>query len=297
MDANTLRLFREVAQRGSFAAVARAHDTDPSAVSRAIAGLEDELGVRLFQRSTRNMALTEAGTIYSERIGALLDDLDRARDEAVALGVGVAGTLRLTSSIAFGHVRLVPLLPALRATFPRLRLELLMSDTRVDLVAERIDLAIRLGPQPDSALTGVKLFDMRYYVCASPDWVARHGMPEAPEAMARHECLLFDLPEFRTTWRFRDAAGLDSEVPVRGGVLLSSLMALRDCALAGMGPALLVGWLVEEDLAAGRLIDLFPQHRAGARASVSAAWLLYPSRQYLPVKVRAVIDFLRPRLR
>ncbi len=297
MDANTLKLFREVAQRGSFAAAARAHDTAPSAVSRAIAGLEDELGVRLFQRSTRNLALTEAGLLYSERVATLLADLERARDEAVALGVGVAGTFRLTSSISFGHIRLVPLLPELRATFPRLRLEMLFSDVRLDLVAERIDLAIRLGPLPDPDLVGVKLFDMRYYVCASPDWVARHGRPQAPAALARHDCLLFDLPEFRTTWRFRDPAGLMIEVPVQGGLKLSSVMAVRDCAVAGMGPALLVGWLVAEDIAAGRLIDLFPTHQAGARDTPSAAWLLYPSRQYLPVKVRAVIDFLRPRLR
>lgn len=297
MDIETLRLFRAVALRGSFAAAARARDTDPSAVSRAIAALEDELGVRLFQRSTRRMALTEAGTLYAERVAAVLDDLERARDEAVAVGVGVVGTLRLTASIAFGHVRLVPLLPALRAAFPRLRLEMLLSDARLDLVAERIDLAIRLGPQPEADLVGVKLFDMRYHVCASPDWVARHGMPAAPQELARHDCLLFDLPAFRTTWHFRDAAGLRSEVPVGGGLLLTSLMALRECVLAGMGPALLVSWLVADDLATGRLVDLLPAHEAGARAGGSGAWLLYPSRSYLPVKVRAVIDFLRPRLR
>ena len=243
------------------------------------------------------MALTEAGLLYSERVATLLDDLERARDEALALGVGVAGTLRMTSSVAFGHVRLVPLLPALRAAFPRLRLELLMSDTRLDLVAERIDLAIRLGPQTDSALVGVKLFDMQYHVCASPDWVARHGMPAGPQALSGHDCLLFDLPEFRTRWRFRDGSGLFEEVAVRGSLLLSGVMALRDCALAGLGPALLASWLVADHLADGRLIDLFPRHRAGGRTTESAAWLLYPSRQYLPVKVRAMIDFLRPRLR
>lgn len=297
MDLDTLRLFRDVAQLGSFAAAARKRDMDPSAVSRAIAGLEAELGLRLFQRSTRTLAPTEAGLLYGERVATMLDDLDRARDEALAVGVGVAGTLRLTASIAFGHRKLAPLLPELRATFPRLRLELLMTDQRLDLVAERVDLAIRLGPQTDAGLIGVKLFDMRYHVCASPEWVARHGMPAAPGDLARHDCLLFDLPEFRTQWRLRGADGLLAEVPVRGQLLLSSLLALRDCALAGLGPALLVGWLVADDLASGALVDLFPDWEAGARAGASSAWMLYPSRSYLPMKVRAMIDFLRPRLR
>lgn len=297
MDADTLRLFLAVARRGSFAAVARELDLDPSAVSRAIAALEDELGVRLFQRSTRQMALTEAGTLYGERVATLLEDLDRARDEAMAVGTGVAGTLRLTASIAFGHVRLVPLLADIRAAFPRLRLEVLLSDARLDLVAERIDLAIRLGPATDSGMVGVKLFDMTYRVCASPEWVAAAGHLDAPAALARQSCLLFDLPNFRTRWRFDDAAGLRSEVPVKGDLLLSSLLALRDCVLAGMGPALLVNWLVDADIAAGRLINLFPSHRAFVSDTSSAAWLIYPSRAYLPKKVRAMIDFLRPRLK
>ena len=297
MDVATLRLFRDAAQRGSFAAAARAQDSDPSAVSRAIAVLEAELGVRLFQRSTRRLGLTEAGTLYAERVEILLEDLERAREEAVAAGVGVAGTLRLTTSIAFGQRRLVPLLPQMRAAFPRLRLEILLSDARVDLVGERVDLAIRLGPPTDSGLIGIKLFDMGYHVCASPDWLARHGAPPAPAALSAHDCLLFDLPGFRTEWRFRDAAGQTGAVPVRGSVLLSSLLALRECALSGMGPALLADWLVRADLDSGRLVDLFPTHRASARDGAAGGWLLYPSRAYLPLKVRAAIDFLRPRLR
>jgi DNA-binding transcriptional LysR family regulator len=297
MDTDVLRVFAAVARRGSFAAVARVRATDPSAVSRGIAALEDELGVRLFQRSTRRMALTEAGARYLARVAPLLDELDRARDDAAAAGADVTGTLRLTASITFGHVKLVPLLPALQAAFPRLQLDLLLSDARLDLVAEAIDLAVRLGAAIEHDLVGTKLFDMRYQVCASPDWAARHGMPEAPGDLRDVACLLFGLADFRTRWRFRGAAGALSEVPIGGKLTVSSLLAVRDCALAGMGPALLPRWLVEHELASGRLIDLFPAHDVTATDFSAAAWLLYPSRAYLPGKVRAVIDFLRPRLR
>jgi DNA-binding transcriptional LysR family regulator len=297
METETLRLFVAVARRGSFAAVARAEASDPSAVSRAVAALEAELGIRLFQRSTRRMALTEAGARYLERVGPLLDELARARDDASAVGREVSGTLRMTASITYGHVRLVPQLPALHAAFPRLQFELLMTDARVDLVAEGMDLAIRLGPAAHGDLIGVKLSDTRYVVGASPDWVARHGAPRLPEDLRGRPCVLFNLGEFRSRWRFRDAAGVLTEVPVDGPVVASSLLAVRDCTLAGMGPALLPDWLVAAETASGRLVDLFPGYAVTATDFATAAWLLYPSRAYLPGKVRAVIDFLRPRLR
>jgi DNA-binding transcriptional LysR family regulator len=297
MDTDTLRLFVAVARRGSFAAVARAEAADPSAVSRAIAVLEDDLGVRLFQRSTRRMALTEAGTRYLARVAPLLDELEHAREDAASAQGEVAGTLRLTTSITFGQVRLVPLLPELHAAFPRLRLELLMTDSRLDLVAEGIDLAVRLGPADQGDLIGVKLSDTSYRVCASPGWLARAGRPAAPGDLRGVDCVLFNLGDFRSRWRFRDITGVTTEVPVDGRIVASSLLAVRDGALAGIGPALLPDWLAAEALAAGGLVDLFPSHEVAAAAFGTAAWLLYPSRAYLPGKVRAMIDFLRPRLR
>lgn len=297
MDTDTLRTFVAVARRGSFAAVARARAADPSAVSRSVAALEDELGVRLFQRSTRRMGLTEAGARYLARVAPLLDELDRARDDAAAAGTEVTGTLRLTASITFGHVKLVPMLPALQAAFPRLQLDLLFSDARLDLVAEGIDLAIRLGPAIDSNLIGARLFELRYLVCASPGWVAAHGMPQAPGELRDIPCLLFSVGDFRTRWRFRGAAGSLTDVPVDGNLICSSLLAVRDCAVAGMGPALLAHWLVEREVAEGRLVNLFPAFEVTVSDFSAAAWLLYPSRAYLPGKVRAVIDFLRARLR
>ncbi len=296
MDVENLRIFVEVARRGSFAAVARDRNTDPSSISRAVATLEEELGTRLLQRSTRRMSLTEAGNLFFGRIEALVEELDHARDEVREASVRPVGTLRLTASVSFGHMSLLPLLPKFRALYPALKLELLFTDTNLDLVSERVDLAIRLGTSPDSSLIGVKLFNTRYRVCASPAYLAREKTLRSPQDLSHHKCLVFNLPEFRALWLFRDVGGTVSEVPIDGEVVISSGLALRECALAGMGPTLLPNWLTEKDLAEGRLIDPFPNYRVTATNFETAVWLLYSSRTYLPNKVRVMIDFLKQHL-
>jgi DNA-binding transcriptional LysR family regulator len=297
MDTDILTLFADVARRGSFAAVARERAIAPSLVSRAVAQLEAELGVRLLQRSTRRMALTDAGARYLARIEPLIEDLARARDEAQEASAEPTGTLRLTASITLGQMRLVPLMPELRRRFPRLTFDLIFDDTPFDLVAERIDLAIRLGPAPRQDVVAVKLSDTRYRVCASPDYLARVGAPERPEDLRAHSCVLFSLPAFRRAWLFRDAEGRVTEVPIAGDVMVSTLLGVHPCAVAGLGPALLSRWLTDQDVAAGRLVDLFPAYEAAGSDFAMAAWLLYPNRSYLPNKVRQVADFLRRALR
>jgi DNA-binding transcriptional LysR family regulator len=297
MDIEALRIFVHVARRGSFAVVARDRGTDPSSVSRTVASLEDELRVRLLQRSTRRMTLTEAGAKYLARIEPLLEELDQARDEALATSAKPIGTIRITASVAFGQKCIAPLLPKLRTAFPALGVDLLLSDTNLDLVSEGIDLAIRLGPSQDSALIGVKLFDTRYRVCASPAYLKdcrQHKRPlTAPTDLVAHNCLLLNLPDYRSRWLFRDATGTVSAIVVHGDVVISNPLVLLTCTLDGMGPALLVDWLADEALANGSLVDLFPDYAVTATNFETAAWLLYPSRTYLPTKVRIVIDFLR----
>ncbi len=293
MHLDTLKLFVEVARRGSFASVARDHNAEPSSVSRAIAVLEKDLGFRLFQRSTRHMSLTEAGTIYLERIDALLRDLDRARDLAATISLGPAGTLRITASVAFGTVCLVPLLPQFRKAYPAVEVELLLSDANLDLVAERIDIAIRLSSEIETDVVRVKLMDTRYHVCAAPSYINAHGKPKAPGEMQARGSILFNLPGYRDLWRFQHSAGAVEEVPVRGSLIISNALALHAATRLGLGPALLPDWLTAGDLASGVLVDLFPDFRVAATSFTTAAWLLYPSRAFLPTKARAMIDFLK----
>ncbi|MEL6887330.1 MAG: LysR family transcriptional regulator [Pseudomonadota bacterium] len=295
MDIDALRTVQLVAQHGSFAAVARVTGVDPSSVSRTVAGVEAALGLRLFQRSTRALRLTEAGAVYLGRLGPLLDDLDLARDAAAEIGTAPRGLVRLTASVAFGHDVLVPALAALRQELPGIMLELILSDQNVDMVASQVDLAIRLAPAPKGDLISTRLRSTCYRVVASPDYVASKGAPDRPDALATREVLRLTLPEYRTEWQFRGPDAV--AVPVDGPILISNALALRAAARAGLGPALLADWLVDGDVSAGRLVDLFPEYQVTATTFDTAAWLLYPSREYLPTKVRAVIDALRRHLR
>lgn len=297
MNSFNLKILADVARYGSFASAARAHGLDPSSVSRIVAIVESELGIRLFQRSTRQLSLTEAGTVYLQRIEAILDELERAREDALSLRRKPQGTLRLTASVAFGQRCLVPLLSAFRTAYPDFKLELLFTDDNLDLIGERIDLAIRLGPGARGDLISTKLRDTHYHVCASPAYIAAARPIAEPGDISHHACVLSTLHEFRSPWLFRNETGQVEEVPVMGDILISTPLALREAAIAGLGPALLADWLIDKDVDEGRLVDLFPNYRVAATSFDSAAWLLYPSRAFLPNKVRVMIDFLRQRLK
>lgn len=293
MDIRSLELFVAVARRLSFAAVAKERGVDPSTVSRAIGDLELTLGLRLFQRTTRTMTLTEAGAVYFSRIEPLVEEFSGARDAAAQVVGKPQGTLRLTASVTFGQKRITPLLGAFRALYPDLKVEFLFTDANVDLVAERIDLAIRLAPAVEGDLIAAKLMDTRYRVVASPGYVTSHSPVTMPSDLSSHRVLLFNLRVYRSRWLFRDATGVVESVPIDGDVTLSPAGSLLEAALADLGPALLPDWLVDESIAEGRLVDLLPAFQATATTFDTAAWLVYPSRAYLPGKVRAMVDFLR----
>ena len=298
MDIDDLRLFVDVARLEGFSAAARARNADPSAISRSIAALEDSIGVRLLHRTTRQVTLTEAGELFFARVAPLVDDFDATCDEARSIASGPTGTLRMTASNAFGPTCIAPLLPEFHALYPRLRLELVLSDDNLDLVADRIDLAVRLGLPTDTSLARVKLFDTHYRVCVAPSYLARAPALKSPADLAQHRALLFPFGDFRSRWTFQSAADGSAEtVAVDGDLITASALTLKGCAIAALGPTLLPHWLVDEDIAAGRLINAFPGYRVSATSFETAAWILYPTRSYLPGKVKAMADFLRSRLR
>ena len=208
----------------------------------------------------------------------------------------------MTASVAFGERMIVPLIADFRAAYPEVKLELLLTDANVDLVSGGVDLAVRLGARIDADVIVTRLMRTRYRVCASPDYLSGAGPLRRPQDLASHRCVLFTLPAFRTAWTFRPAGprgagrGTDITVPVGGDIALSSALSLRSTVVAGAGPALLADWLIREDLDSGRLVDVFPDYDVTATEFDTAAWLLYPSRSYLPQKVRVMIDFLKARL-
>lgn len=295
MEIQSLRTLQLVAHHGSFAGAARVLDVDPSSVSRVVANLEAQLGLRIFQRSTRQLTVTEAGAIYLARITPLLDEFELARDAATQVATQPGGRVRLTASVAFGQEVIVPHITALCAALPEIELELMLSDQTVDLVAGQVDIAVRLAPAPKGDLISTRLMRTRYRVVAAPTYIDTQGALATPQDLAQRDCLRMTLPEYRTEWRFQ-REGHETVVDVTGRILISNALALRAAARAGLGPALLADWMVDRDIAKGRLVDLFPDHAATATTYDTAAWLLYPSRSYLPAKVRAVIDVLRGRI-
>lgn len=295
MNVNDLQLFVDAARLGSFAAVARAHTIDPSSVSRTISSLEADLGSRLFNRSTRTLSLTEAGERYLRQMGPILEEIAHANAAVANATQSVGGVVRLTASVAFGQQLLAPLIPALRELYPALAVELLLTDDNLDLIENRVDLAIRLGPEISGDLICAKLCDTRYRVVASSDWTKANDALSAPSALSDVDCLLFTLPQFRNRWLFKKD-GMVEEVSVRGQITVSNARALFDLMLAGNGPCLLSDWLIREALASGDCIDLFPDHEVTATTFQTAAWLVYPSRSFLPAKTRAVIEFVRQNL-
>jgi DNA-binding transcriptional LysR family regulator len=294
MELSVLQTFVDVVKQGSFAAVARDRNVDPSSVSRAIASLEEELGIRLLQRTTRRLSPTEAGMAYFQRIEPLVEEMQQAIDVATDMSGQPKGTLRITASVSFGLKRIVPLLPNFRSMYPDLTVDLLLTDTTVDLFTERIDLAIRLGLLADSTLIAQQLMKTHYFVCAGPQYLKQTGYPKTPSDIELHNCLLFPLAGFRSRWRFKNSNREETEVLVQGDTIISNAIALQQCAIAGMGLALLPNWLIEDDLRDGRLVNVFPSYDVTATEFDTAAWLVYPSRAYVPLKVRVFIDFLKP---
>lgn len=297
MHLSDLALLIEVARLGSFAAAAKAIGTDPSSVSRSIAGLEAELGVRLFQRTTRRLSLTEAGDLYLTRAQPLLEELTRIGVEAREVRAEPRGTLRLTASVTFGQSMLLPLLPAFRKSYPNIALECLFTDQNLDLISDRIDLAIRLAPAIEGDVIAARLMTTRYRVVGAPSYLADTPPVNEPADLRHHRLLLFPLKPFRTRWLFRDDQGGVTEVPVSGDIVISPAGALLEAARMGLGLALLPNYLTDTDFASGRLCHVLPNFQVTATSFDTGAWLVYPSRSYLPAKTRAMIDFLRANLK
>lgn len=292
-----LRTFVDVMQHGSFAAVARQHNVDPSSVSRTIGALESVLGVRLFHRTTRRLSPTEAALAYVEEVAPIIVQLDRAALVAADSRDTPRGTLRITAAVSFAQINLVPLLPELAKRYPDLEFELLLTDKSLDLVEERIDIAVRLGQLAESSLIAHRLCDMIYMVAASPEYLRRRGRPKTPAELEHHECLRYPVPGYGARWRFRAETGLITEVSVHGRVVAANGVALRQCAVAGMGLIMLPRWNLADELRRGTLVAVLPEYQATMSEFDTAAWMLYPSRSYLPLKVRVFADYLKDKFR
>ncbi|GER14108.1 LysR family transcriptional regulator [Variovorax boronicumulans] len=285
-----LKVFRTTAAAGSFAGAARQLGLSAAAVSKNIAELEAHLKVRLINRTTRSMSLTEAGAAYVERLARILDDLDEADAALAPVGASPGGVLRVSAPLTFALTCISPHIPAFLTRHPNLRLELNLQDTRIDLIGEGYDLAIRGSDRlEDSSLVARELMTMTHVLCGAPGYFAAHGRPAAPEDLKAHECVQFTLSGHANKWTFR-RAGRSVAVPIDGRYKVSSSIAVRDALLAGFGLSLVPRIYVEPELAAGRLEAVLEDWEADR----TPVYAVYPSR-HLAAKTRAFVDFLLER--
>lgn len=296
MNTDDLQAFCRVAQLGSIAAAARAEASEASTVSRKISALEAQLGTRLFQRSTRKLALTEAGTTFLARIVPILNDLDAARDATMAMVERPAGLLRITASNSFGQAVVAPLLTEFCKAYPAIEIDLYLTDTVVDLVAEQVDVAVRLGPRPSGDLIISRLRSTERRLVASRDYLASTSDVAEPADILSCACLSTSRAPQQPPWRFQKD-GESLEFAVHPKIRTANTLALRQLVRDGLGISLLPDWLVDEDIRHGRLVQLLPSWRPAVGAQESAIWAAYPSRSYLPLKTRKFLDHLRQNVR
>lgn len=293
MDLNSIQLFVDVVQRSSFAEVARMRNIDPSSVSRSIRKLEDTLGFRLFQRTTRKLSLTEAGKSYFTQVEGLVATFLQAGEQALDLSNEPIGIIRVTACTSFGQKMLVPLLPVMREKYPKLLIDLVLSDSQVDIVEQQIDVAIRFGKKPSDDFICTELAPRKFMVCASPRFIKSNNITNNPSCLSELECLRFSMPGYRDAWKFRQHNKKDIAVPVSGHLLISHGMTMTASTVAGLGVSLLPDWLCRDELLDGSLVNLFPDYECAAADFDTFAWLVYPSKDYMPLKLSAFIDCLR----
>jgi DNA-binding transcriptional LysR family regulator len=283
-------VFVRVVELGSFSAAARSMTMAKASVSRAVARLEERLGVPLLQRTTRSLSLTEAGDAFYRRARAVLDDVREVEEETRSFGGSVRGTLRVSAPVSFGAAYVAPLLPAFLEAHPGLRVEIEVDDAFKDIVAGRFDVALRIANLPDSSMRARRLAPSRRLLVASPAYLARTGTPRRPGDLTSHACIVYrhQLGTPIDQWLFRKRGGETFAVRVGGPITIDNGEVGRALLLAGAGICLVPAGLVADELRSGRLVPVLP----GQLAMDAAVYALMPHKRTPPAKVRAFVDFL-----
>jgi DNA-binding transcriptional LysR family regulator len=289
--AGEMEVFVLSAELKSFSAAGRKLRLSPSAVSKLVTRVEDRLGVRLLVRTTRRLELTPEGEVYLERARRILSEIAET-ERIVAEGSRLVprGPLRVNASVGFGERYILPLLPEFLSLYPEIQLDLTLTDSVIDVIGERTDVAIRFGPMRDSSLKAQKLLESRLVVIASPEYLARNGTPRHPSELSDHNCLRFNFRRSMDDWPFLADDGKTVEAyPVTGNMLVSNGEILGKLCLHGLGLGRMGRFHVEEDIAAGRLVPVLETYNPG---DVEAVHAVFAGHAHLAARIRAFVDFL-----
>ncbi|WP_217524526.1 LysR family transcriptional regulator [Vibrio metschnikovii] len=291
--AGQMVIFATLVQQKGFTAAAKQLGVSVSHVSKQLALLEASLGIKLVQRTTRSVTITEAGQGFYRHCAELLRLVDEAQAEVESQRDEVAGLLRLGLSQSFGTLHVLPALESLRQRYPELQVEVHLFDHRVDMLQEGLDLWITSNEHIPQGYIAQRLADSRFVVVASPDYLLHHGTPHTPEALSEHNCLIYrSWDRDYTSWSF---AKSDHKltIQVSGNYSVDLAEAVRDAAVAGWGVAYLATYLLKDEFRHGQLIQLLPDWYANQNMPFYA---VYPSRQHMPKKTSAVVDFIKDKL-
>lgn len=281
--------FAKVVETRSFSAAAQALATSKSLVSKQVGALENALGVRLLNRTTRRMSLTEIGAAYYEHCARIAQEIDAAAQTVTQLQAEPRGVLKITSPVIFASLHLAPALQTFMERYERVEVELNATDRVVDIVDEGYDLAIRITDHPSPAMVARRIATVRWVTCASPAYLKRHGTPRTPQELSRHQCLVYRGPTApRSGWRYR-VGGKEIALPASGRCRVNSSETLLQLALEGAGIVLFPTYIVGPHLRRGRLKEILPDSVANPDTALYATYL--PNR-YMQPKVRAFIDHL-----
>lgn len=285
---DSMRIFAKVVESGGFAGAAARLRLSASVISEHVKALEERLGARLLNRTTRKVSLTEVGRAYYERCTRLLADLEDAERAAGDINTAPRGELRVNAAPSFGTTHLAPAIVDFASRFPEISVELVLSDIMVDLIDKGFDLAVRVEPPPDSSLIARQLAPCRLVICGAPSYIGKRGRPRTPADLAGHNCLTLTGPSYLRHWHLAPAGGALLDIAPSGNLRANSVAVLMCAALAGHGLACLPTYLVGEALCAGRLVTVLDDYVA----SPLVLRALYPHSRHLSAKVRAFVDFL-----
>ena len=283
----SFKVFLAVVADKSFSAAAERLELSRAVVSKHVKYLEEQVGTRLLERTTRSVALTESGRAFYERAQRAVGELEEAMLEAGQATVAPRGKLRMTCSVSFGVLHLSSAISAFLDRYPSISIHLDLSDRFVDLSEEGFDLAIRIAAVPQNSLIARKLAAAHLVVCGSPDYIAQYGTPRSPEELGKHVCLAYSYSPQPKVWMFKHA-GEEIAVPIEGRGSANSGDFLRKLAVDGRGLVLLPTFIVGDDLKAGRLMQVLGEYDAGELG----IYAVYTNRKFLPAKVRTLLDFL-----
>lgn len=279
-----LDVFARVVTARSMSAAARELNLSPAVISKRIRRLEERLGVRLLQRTTRQLSLTEAGTGFYERVISILASVEDAEAWVSSGAAGARGTLRVSAPTSFGRLHIAPHLKQFLDRNAMVTVELILTDAFADIVGEGFDLAVRIADLQDSSLVAKRLAPNHRVLCAAPAYLSDHGVPATVSDLARHVLLAHNTDQ----WRLEGPQG-PVQVKVAGPLRTNSSEVVREALLAGVGIALRSTWDVGPELKSGRLVRVLPDHSGGRRVAIHA---VYPSRRHMEQKVRSFVDFL-----